>query len=84
MGVEPHPVRGQQPGQPGAEPVRRDAPEVRDRTVEAAEGAGRVERPAAGVGDEPAVGGGHEIEQRLAGDDDETSSGHAATVLSPA
>ena len=79
--VEAHAVRGEQLRQLRPEVVVRDPPEVGDRALEPAERAGGVEGPAAGVCGELALRHGHEVDQRLTGDDDQAVGRHAPTVL---
>jgi hypothetical protein len=81
MGVQPHAVGRQRAGQPRAEAVGRDPPEVRDRALQPPERARGVVRAAAGVRGEHVVARGNEIDQRLSRDDDQTRGGHAGTVL---
>jgi hypothetical protein len=58
--------------EPPAEPVRRQPAEEPHGLLEPADGAGRVERPAAGMGRQRAVGRGDEVDERLARDHDRT------------
>jgi hypothetical protein len=76
VGVEPHAVGGELAGEPGAEAVGRDPAQVRDRAIEPAERAGGVEGSAPEMRRERVAGCGHEVDQRLPGDDDEPSWRH--------